>query len=97
MVARSEHGRTLRATLCEIELGLFYVTYPSHTSESNVLELPTYGLGTCASQVKQRMEKSIHEFGYAKVMWENVLVLPPSHSPAPTPAVSGTQARPFSG
>ena len=88
MAASNKLGRTLRATLCEIERGLVYITYPSHTLESDILELPTYGLGTCASQVKQWIEKSIYAFGYATVMWDDVLVLPPSHSPAPTRAVS---------
>jgi hypothetical protein len=97
MAASNKHSRTLRATLCEIERGLFYVTYPSHALESKILELPTYGLGACASHVKQRFEKSIHAFGYETVMWEDALLLPRSHSPASIPAVSATQARPISG
>jgi hypothetical protein len=97
MAASNRHSRTLRATFCEIERGLFYVTYPSLALDSDILELPTFGLGTCASDVKQRMEKSIQAFGYKTVMWENALVLPQSHSPAPTPAISATQAGPFSG
>jgi hypothetical protein len=96
MTANSKHGRTLRATLCEIERGLFYATYSSPTFESDTLELPTYGLGTCASHVKQRMEKSIHAFGYATVIWEDTLVLPQSHLRTRGPAVSVTQARPLS-
>jgi hypothetical protein len=90
MTANSKHGRTLRATLCEIERGLFYATYSSHTFESDILELPTYGLGTCASHVKQQMEKSIHTFGYETVMWEDALVLPQSYSRAHAPAGSTT-------
>ena len=97
MSASNRRSRTLRATFCEIERGLFYVTYPSHALESDILELPTYGLGACASQVKQRMEKSIQAFGYETVMWEDAFVLPQSHSPVPIPAVSATQARPLSG
>jgi hypothetical protein len=97
MAASNRHSRTLHATFCEIERGLFYVTYPSHALESDILELPTYGLGACASHVKQRMEKSIQGFGYETIKWEDALVLPQSHSSAPTPAVSGTQARPLSG
>jgi hypothetical protein len=97
MAASNKYSRTLRATLCEIERGLFYVTYPSHALESDILELPTYGLGACASHVKHRIEKSIHAFGYETVMWEDALVLPQPHSPAPFPAVSATHARPLSG
>jgi hypothetical protein len=97
MAAGNKHGRTLHATVCEIERGLFYVTYPSHALEAAVLDLPTYGLGTCASQVKQWIEKSIYAFGYATVMWDDVLVLPPSHSPAPTPAVSAIRTGQLSG
>jgi hypothetical protein len=96
MKAGGKHSRTLRATLCEIERGLFYATYTSHTFELDILELPTYGLGTCASHVKQWMEESIHAFGYATVIWENALVLPQSHSSARAPAVSTTQATPLS-
>ena len=50
----------------------------------------TYGLGTCASQVKQRMEKRIHAFGYETVIWEDALVLPQSHLHSPAPAASAT-------
>jgi hypothetical protein len=81
----------LRATLCEIERGLFYATYPNHTRESDTLGLPTYGLGTCASQVKQRMEKSIHTFGYETVLWEDALVTPQSHPLARGRATSGLE------
>jgi hypothetical protein len=97
MAARNKHGRTLHATVCEIERGLFYVTYSSQALEADILDLPTYGLGTCASQFKQWMEKSIHAFGYATVMWDDVLVLPSSHSPAPTPAVPAIRTEQLSG
>jgi hypothetical protein len=89
MDASKRHSRALRATFCEIERGLFYVTYPSHALEAELLELPTYGLGTCAFHVKQRMEESIRAFGYETVIWEDALVLPQSHSLAPAPTVSG--------
>jgi hypothetical protein len=97
MAASNRHSRTLRATFCEIECGLFYLSYPNHAPDPDILELPTFGLGTCASDVKQRMEKSIQASGYETVMWEDALVLPQSHSPAPTPAVSATHARRLSG
>jgi hypothetical protein len=97
MTASNRRSGTLRATFCEIECGLFYVTYPSHALEPDVLELPTFELGTCASHVKQQMEKSIQAFGYETVEWEDTLVFPQSHSPTPTPAVPATQARPLSG
>lgn len=96
MTDNGKRGRTLRATLCEVERGLFYVTYPGHASESELLELPTYGLGTSAFHVKQQMEKSIRTFGYEMVIWEAAPVLPQPHSPVPIPAVSATQARPLS-
>jgi hypothetical protein len=69
----SKHGLTLRATLCEVERGLFYVTYPGHAPESELLELPIYGLGTSPFHVKQQMEKSIRTFGYETVIWEAAL------------------------
>lgn len=95
MTANSKDGRTLRATLCEIERGLFYATYSSHASKSDILELPTYGLGTCASHVKQKMETSIHTFGYETIIWEDGLVFPNSHAHARAPAGSTTQAIPL--
>jgi hypothetical protein len=88
MAANNTHGRTLRATFCEIERGLFYATYPTHTLESDLLGLPTYGLGASASHVKQQMEKSIRAFGYETIIWADTLVLPPSHLAARAPALS---------
>jgi hypothetical protein len=96
MTAGSKHSRTLHATLCEIERELFYATYPSHPFGSDILELPTYKLGTSASHVKQWMEQNIHAFGYATVIWEDAIVLPQSHSPARALATSAKQARPIS-
>ncbi len=83
--------RTIRASLCEIEHGLFYATYPGHLRESDRLELPTYGLGICALDVRQRMEKSLQASGYDIVLWEEGIVLPRSH----LPAVAGPVAVPI--
>jgi hypothetical protein len=96
MTDSSERGRTLRATLCEVEHGLFYVTYPGHVSESELLELPTYGLGASAIHVRQEMEKSIRTFGYETVIWEAAPVFPQPPAPVSIPAVAATRAGPLS-
>ena len=54
MKAGGKHTRTLCAPLCEIERGLFYATYASHTFESDILELPPMGcLGQCRFRRQQ--------------------------------------------
>jgi hypothetical protein len=97
MAAKNNRKPTVQATLCEIERGLFYVTYTGHTLESDIPELPTYGLGTCAAYVKQRMEKTIRAFGYETVIWRDALVLPQRLSPPAPPPLSATQETPLSG
>jgi hypothetical protein len=67
----------LRATLCEIERGLFYATYHFRGSASNVEELPTYQVGDCESDARRRIEQSVHALGYETVIWvEKRVVLP---------------------
>lgn len=74
MATESRHGQVLRATLCEIEQGLFYATYCTRGSDAH--ELPAYQLGACAADAKQRIEKIISARGYETVIWEDTLVVP---------------------
>ena len=88
MGSRSRHGLELRATLCEIERGLFQATYHIRRSASNIEGLPTCQVGNCESDAKQRIEQSAHALGYETVIWEErhvilpVFLRPPKIRPA---------------
>jgi len=84
------HGRTLRATLCEIERGVFYVTYPGSASDTD--ELVIYQTATSAADAKLRIELNARALGYDTVIWKQTIIAPmfaspvkaPLHSPRPT-------------
>jgi hypothetical protein len=69
-------GLTVRATLCEIERGLFHVTYSVDGAGPGRHYLPRYQVGTCASDAKQRIEQRAQECGYETVIWEPTLAHP---------------------
>ena len=62
--------RVLNATLCEVERGLFYVTYAMDSKSFGKHLLPRYQVGTCATDAQRRIEKRARECGYEKVLWE---------------------------
>jgi hypothetical protein len=68
------HGRTLRATLCEIERGVFYATYPESASDTD--ELVVYQIGTSADEAKERIEIGAHALGYETVIWKQTITAP---------------------
>jgi hypothetical protein len=68
------HGRTLRATLCEIERGVFYATYSGAAADTD--ELVIYQIGTSAEEAKERIESSAHALGYETVIWEQTITAP---------------------
>jgi hypothetical protein len=68
------HGRTLRASLCEIERGVFYATYPE--SDCDTDELVVYHVGTSAADAKKRIEASARALGYETVIWDQAIVVP---------------------
>jgi len=73
--------QTLRAALCEIERGLFQVSYHSDSAGAGGPEwvlrtLPTYQTGTCASDAKQRIEERAQGCGFEMVNWDDVGVFP---------------------
>jgi len=72
----TQHGRTLHATLCEIELGVFYASYPYCASASEVAELTTYQIGASAADAKKRIERAAHALGYVAVIWTETVVAP---------------------
>ncbi|HEY0183761.1 MAG TPA: hypothetical protein VGC09_13220 [Rhodopila sp.] len=69
-------GRTLSATLCEVERGVFYATYPGCDSTSDADELTAYETGTCAADAKQRLERRAHALGYDTIIWTETVEVP---------------------
>lgn len=82
MEIRMAEGRMLRATLCEIERGLFCVTYSRDSVELGKHLLPPYQVGTDASDAMRRIEQRARECGYQAITWEPTIVdqLPPPAS-----------------
>jgi hypothetical protein len=66
--------RLLHAVLCEIECGVFYVSYPD--SDPDTDRLTTYQTGTSAADARQRIELTARALGYDTVIWEQTLVAP---------------------
>jgi hypothetical protein len=75
-------GLMLSATLCEIERGLFYVTYTVDGVGLGKHLLPRYQVGTSASDAQQRIEDRARECGYTAVIWKSA-VSAPSARPSP--------------
>ncbi|HEY1411793.1 MAG TPA: hypothetical protein VGF36_06610, partial [Rhodopila sp.] len=67
-------GRTLRATLCEIEHGVFFATYPDAAPDSDYLA--TYQTGRSAADAKRQIERSAKALGYDTVVWGEGIVTP---------------------
>jgi hypothetical protein len=74
MSLKAARGRTLRATLCEIERGVFFATYPDGAPDSD--RLPTYQTGRSAADAKRQIERSAEALGYDTVMWGEGIVTP---------------------
>jgi hypothetical protein len=74
MTAHNGHARTLRATLCEIERGLFYATYRTVGAVAD--EMPAYQLGTDAADAKRKIEAIVGALGYHTIIWEDTIVVP---------------------
>ena len=87
------HG-TLRATLCEIERGVFYASYPDCRSASDTDELTNYQTGPSAAAAKRKIEQVALALGYDSVVWSETVIAPlfasfvrtARHDPAPPPA-----------
>ena len=75
----TRHGRTLRATLCEVERGVFYATYPEAASDTD--DLVIYQTGTSAAEAKKIIELSAYELGYETVIWKQTIIAPLFASP----------------
>jgi hypothetical protein len=81
-------GRVLSATLCEVERGLFYVTYTIDSAALGRHLLPRYQVGACASDAQKRIEKRARECGYVAVVWE---AAPADPSALSMPAEEGSR------
>jgi len=66
--------RTLYAALCEIECGVFYVSYPE--SDPDTGKLATYQTGTSAADAKRRIEFIARAVGYDAVIWTQTITPP---------------------
>ncbi len=67
-------GKTLHATLFEIERGLFRLSYRADLMEHEKHELPPYQVGTCASDARRRIEHKARACGYEAIIWDAELV-----------------------
>jgi hypothetical protein len=76
MEAARRHGKILRATLCEIERGVFYATYLQDNAAPGIEGLPHYQVGKSAVDAKMRLEGSARELGYDAVSWKESIVVP---------------------
>nr|WP_294518996.1 hypothetical protein [uncultured Rhodopila sp.] len=79
MAAASRHGATVRATLCEIERGLFYTTFIGCGPGSDLNQVSQYQVVTSAAEARRIVEKDCLALGYGSVVWADALVVPPSH------------------
>ncbi len=69
-------GRTLRATLCEIERGLFHVRYQVGDAEWDGDDLPRYWVGTSVSDAEQHVRQRALEVGFEAVLIGYELLIP---------------------
>ncbi len=60
--------RRLRATLCEVEHGLFSVSYASESGDAKTL--PIYQVGADVTQAQQRVEERALASGFDTVVWD---------------------------
>jgi hypothetical protein len=79
MGSKIPEERTLYATLCEVERGLFHVSYRMEGPGLGKHRLPLYQLGTSASEVRRLIEQQAREHGYASVVWDSLLPDTPIH------------------
>ena len=97
MGSRRVPGQVLRATLCEIERGLFHVSYQSDVAEWGAQELPAYQVGACAAEAKQRIEEQAQGCGFETVVWDYALFIPTSLLDPTDKPTQPTEGLPASG
>ena len=67
--------RVLRATLCQVECGLFHINYRTDTGAPDAQELPRYQLGASALDAKRKIERVARRSGFAVVLWDDATVV----------------------
>ncbi len=82
MGSRVIEEQVLRATLCEIERGLFHVLYRMEGVGLGQHHLPRYQVGASASDARRRVEQRARECGYETVAWETEVAEPVIQWPA---------------
>jgi hypothetical protein len=70
MGSQLKEERMLRATLCEVERGLFHVLYRTEGKGLGQHLLPRYEVGACESDARLRVEQRARECGYSVVVWD---------------------------
>jgi hypothetical protein len=66
---------TLRATVCQIERGLFRISYYTDTVECDTHGLPIYQVGSSVPDAQQRIEERARGCGFAVVVWDDSLAV----------------------
>ncbi len=87
MRSKLPEERMLYATLCEVERGLFHVSYRMEGAGLGKHHLPLYQLGTCASEARLLIEQQALESGFASVVWDDTSGDTPIQPTALTPGV----------
>ena len=72
----TEATKILRATLCEIERGVFYATYFHGDVPLVSGALPTFKLGVSALDVRRRIERDARALGYGTISWTPLATMP---------------------
>jgi hypothetical protein len=62
----------LRATLCEVERGLFYIAYSLDVAAPGRRLLPPYQVGTSASDAMRRVEQEARACGFESIVWDEL-------------------------
>jgi hypothetical protein len=93
MAKSKRTDRTLRASLCEIERGLFHARYrraargmDSTGLASMMLNLPDYQVAATALEAKRTIEDNAYLLGFETVLWEDALPSPTAECGAVTAA-----------
>jgi hypothetical protein len=71
-------ARVIRAALCEVERGLFHVSYRAATADWSKHALPVYQTGTSASEVQRLIEQRAVGCGFEMIIWDNQRPIPAS-------------------
>lgn len=66
--------RTLYAALCEIECGVFYVSYQGCDPDTD--KLATYQTGTSEADARRRIEFIARALGFDAVIWKQTITAP---------------------